>query len=97
MTTDPPSSNTSGCEIGDFAGFPAGGIALIQRGTCGFTVKVLNAQAAGAAGAVIMNEGQPGRDGLINMIGDASGPHDPGGLRDVRDGRRTLRRRPARR
>ena len=70
---DPPSSNTSGCEIEDFAGFPAGGIALMQRGTCGFAVKALNAQLAGAAGAVIMNEGQPGRDGLISMIGDAVG------------------------
>jgi Zn-dependent M28 family amino/carboxypeptidase len=70
---DPPSSNTSGCEAADFAGFPAGSIALMQRGTCGFAVKALNAQAAGAAGAVIMNEGQPGRDGLISMIGDATG------------------------
>jgi len=69
----PPNSNTSGCESGDFAGFPAGGIALMQRGTCGFAVKALNAQAAGAAGVVIMNEGQPGRTGLINMIGDATG------------------------
>jgi Zn-dependent M28 family amino/carboxypeptidase len=68
-----PNSNTSGCDAGDFAGFPAGGIALMQRGTCGFAVKALNAQAAGAAGVVIMNEGQPGRTGLLNMIGDATG------------------------
>ena len=51
----------------------AGSIALMQRGTCGFAIKALNAQAAGAAGVVIMNEGQPGRTGLINMIGDATG------------------------
>jgi Zn-dependent M28 family amino/carboxypeptidase len=69
----PANSNTSGCEPADFAGFPAGGIALMQRGTCGFAVKALNAQAAGAAGVVIMNEGQPGRTGLLNMIGDATG------------------------
>jgi Zn-dependent M28 family amino/carboxypeptidase len=69
----PPNSNSSGCEAGDFAGFPVGAIALMQRGTCGFAVKALNAQAAGAAGAVIMNEGQTGRDGLLNMIGDATG------------------------
>jgi len=69
----PPNSNTSGCEAADFAGFPAGGIALMQRGTCGFAVKALNAQAAGAGGAIIMNEGQPGRTGLISMIGDATG------------------------
>ncbi len=66
-------SSTSGCEAADFAGFPAGGIALMQRGTCGFTVKTLNAQAAGASAVIIMNEGQPGRTGLVSMIGDATG------------------------
>jgi Zn-dependent M28 family amino/carboxypeptidase len=40
-------------------------IALIQRGTCSFGDKVLNAQTAGYAGAIIFNEGQPGRDTLI--------------------------------
>ncbi|MGZ8805382.1 MAG: M28 family peptidase [Microbacterium sp.] len=70
---DLPNSNTSGCEAADFAGFPVGSIALMQRGSCGFAVKALNAQAAGAAGAIVMNEGQPGRDGLIGMIGDATG------------------------
>ena len=38
-----------------------GRIALIQRGTCNFGVKVQNAQAAGATGVVIFNEGNPGR------------------------------------
>ena len=66
-------SNTSGCEASDFAGFPAGAVALLQRGTCGFNVKALNAQAAGASAVIIMNEGQPGRTGLTNMIGDATG------------------------
>jgi Zn-dependent M28 family amino/carboxypeptidase len=69
----PPNSNTSACDPADFAGFPVGAIALMQRGICPFTLKALNAQAAGAAGAIIMNEGQPGRDGLLNMIGDATG------------------------
>lgn len=69
----PPNSNTSGCEAADFAGFPAGAVALMQRGSCGFSVKALNAQAAGASGVIIMNEGQPGRTGLVNMIGDATG------------------------
>ena len=32
-----PNSNTSGCEAADFAGFPTGGVALMQRGTCAFT------------------------------------------------------------
>ncbi|WP_173923090.1 M20/M25/M40 family metallo-hydrolase [Agromyces sp. Marseille-P2726] len=69
----PANSNTSGCEAADFAGFTPGAIALMQRGTCGFAVKALNAQAAGATGVIIMNEGQPGRTGLLNMIGDATG------------------------
>jgi len=64
-----PSSNTSGCEAADFAGFPAGAIALMQRGTCGFNVKVVNAQAAGARAAIIFNEGTigvPDRNNLLN-------------------------------
>ena len=73
----PPNSNTSGCEAADFAGMTAGSIALMQRGTCGFAVKALNAQAAGAASGDLMNEGQPGRTGLVNMIGDATGLTDP--------------------
>jgi len=61
--SDPPSSNTSGCEASDFAGFVAGSIALIQRGTCTFEVKALNAEAAGAIGVLIFNEGQVNRTG----------------------------------
>jgi Zn-dependent M28 family amino/carboxypeptidase len=69
----PANSNTSGCEAADFAGMAAGSVALVQRGSCGFAVKVLNAQAAGASAVIVMNEGQPGRTGLIGMIGDATG------------------------
>jgi Zn-dependent M28 family amino/carboxypeptidase len=50
-------TSTSGCEAADFAGFPAGNIALIQRGTCTFAVKALNAQAAGASAVIIFNQG----------------------------------------
>jgi Zn-dependent M28 family amino/carboxypeptidase len=53
----PAGTSTSGCEAADFAGFPAGGIALLQRGTCPFGVKAANALAAGAAGAIIFNSG----------------------------------------
>jgi Zn-dependent M28 family amino/carboxypeptidase len=63
----PPRSSTSGCEAADFAGFPAGNIALIQRGTCTFAAKALNAQAAGAAAVVIFNQGNtPDREGLAS-------------------------------
>ena len=60
-----PSGNTSGCEATDFADFEPGNIALLQRGTCAFGVKVQNAADAGAVAAVVFNEGQPGRDGVL--------------------------------
>jgi Zn-dependent M28 family amino/carboxypeptidase len=52
-------ASTSGCEPADFAGFPRGTIAVLQRGTCPFRVKAENAQRAGAAAAVIYDPGQP--------------------------------------
>ncbi|MFD0891653.1 PA domain-containing protein, partial [Streptosporangium algeriense] len=63
--------STSGCEAADFAGFVRGNIALLQRGTCGFRVKAELAEAAGASGVIIFNEGQAGtgaadRRGLLN-------------------------------
>ena len=61
----PTPSSTSGCEAADFAGFTPGNVALIQRGTCFFRDKALNAMAAGASAVIIFNEGQPGRDGLF--------------------------------
>jgi Zn-dependent M28 family amino/carboxypeptidase len=56
---NPANTSTSGCEAADFAGFIAGNVALMQRGTCPFGVRAANAQAAGATAAVIFNEGQP--------------------------------------
>ena len=62
----PPRANTSGCEAADFIGFPAGSIALVQRGTCTFAAKALNAEAAGASAVIIFNQGNdPTREGLI--------------------------------
>jgi len=63
----PDNASTSGCEVDDFIGFPAGDIALIQRGACTFQLKAENAAAAGAVGAIIFNQGNtPDRTGLIN-------------------------------
>ena len=60
-------TSTAGCEAADFSGADfTGKIALIQRGTCTFAQKALNAQAAGAVGAIIFNEGQAGRTDPIN-------------------------------
>ena len=58
-------SSTSGCEVSDFQAFTSGNIALIQRGTCTFETKVLNAVIAGASAVVIFNEGQQGRTGIV--------------------------------
>jgi len=73
--TLPPSaepSSTSGCEAADFAAFPTGNIALIQRGTCPFSDKVDNAVAAGASAVIIFNEGQKGRtDSQGGTLGSA--------------------------
>ena len=50
----------------DFAGFPAGNIALIQRGSVHFSVKADNALGPGASGVIIFNQGNvvPGDDRL---------------------------------
>jgi Zn-dependent M28 family amino/carboxypeptidase len=70
----PTSSSTSGCTAADFTSFVPGRIALIQRGGCNFGVKALNAQAAGATGVIIFNEGNPGRTGLlVGSLVDAAG------------------------
>ena len=61
----PTPSSTSGCEATDFpAAVGDNSVALIQRGTCTFSVKAANAEAAGYAAAIIFNEGQPGREDL---------------------------------
>ena len=71
------STSDSGCEEEDFADADfTGAIAPIQRGTCDFIVKAMNAEAAGAVGVIIFNEGQPGRDGpLLGTLG--AGGHHP--------------------
>jgi len=50
-------SDIRGCNAADFAGFPAGNIALISRGICTFATKATNASNAGASGVVIYNNG----------------------------------------
>jgi len=50
--------STSGCEANDFSKFVRGNIALIQRGTCSFQDKAERAEAAGASGVIIFNDGR---------------------------------------
>src|SRR5262249_17501216 len=73
---DPSPDSASGCDPSDFSGFTAGNIALIQRGTCTFGTKVINAQNAGASGVIIFNEGQPGRTAVFSgsMVDAANNP-----------------------
>jgi Zn-dependent M28 family amino/carboxypeptidase len=52
-----PNASSSGCEATDFTPAVSGNIALLQRGTCPFGQKVVNAEAAGAIGAILMNQG----------------------------------------
>jgi Zn-dependent M28 family amino/carboxypeptidase len=60
-------TSTSGCEASDYAGFPAGNIALLQRGTCTFELKAENAAAAGAVGIVIFNQGNTAAEDRNNI------------------------------
>lgn len=66
-------ASSSGCEPEDFttAGFVAGNVALLQRGSCNFAVKAANAEAAGASAVVIFNQGNdvPGDDRLGVLLG----------------------------
>ncbi len=63
----PEPSSAAGCEPADFA--PASAtepqVALVQRGTCTFEIKVANAVAAGYDAVAVFNEGNPGRTDLL--------------------------------
>jgi len=60
-------TSTSGCTSGDFAAFPAGNIALIQRGECTFELKAENAAAAGAVGVIFFNQGDADNAGRMGI------------------------------
>ncbi len=61
-------STTDGCSPLTNAAAVAGNIALIDRGTCGFQIKAVNAQNAGAIGLIIANNAA----GDPNFIGMAA-------------------------
>jgi Zn-dependent M28 family amino/carboxypeptidase len=77
--TFPLNTSNSGCEAADFPTPSAteDQVALIQRGTCTFRDKALNAQAAGYEAAIIFNEGQDGRTELIGGGLGGLHPEDP--------------------
>ncbi|MPZ90822.1 MAG: metalloprotease [Actinobacteria bacterium] len=63
LVDDGVGTTTDACE--PLVGFPSGSIALLDRGICNFTVKVKNAQDAGATAALVANNiaGNPGAMG----------------------------------
>jgi hypothetical protein len=67
LVSDGSANPTLGC--GPLVGFPAGAIALVDRGSCTFVQKARNAQAAGASAVILVN----------NAPGDPSEPtgNDP--------------------
>jgi extracellular elastinolytic metalloproteinase len=80
LVNDGTASTSDGCQT--FVGFPAGNIALLDRGTCDFVVKAANAQQAGAIAVIVVQNtnGNPftmGGTAPINipavMIAKASG------------------------
>jgi len=75
ITIPSPGGSASGCTAADYAGFPAGAIALVQRGTCTFREKAEAAQAAGAVAVIIFNEGND--DPNDDRIGVIAGTLDP--------------------
>lgn len=64
-------STTDACSALTNAAAVAGKIAFIDRGTCGFKLKVLNAQNAGAVGVIIANI-STSANSLLTMADDAA-------------------------
>lgn len=65
ISTPPAGVPRDGCEMPFVnAAAVAGNIALIERGSCNFTVKVKNAQLAGATAAIIFNNVASGLPGM---------------------------------
>lgn len=64
-------AGVEGCAAEDWAGFTAGSVALISRGSCSFAEKSLNAAAAGASAAIVYNNTAGALNGTL-------GAPDPG-------------------
>jgi len=63
-------SSDSGCEAGDFDGFRAGGVALLQRGACTFEQKARNAEDAGAMAALIFDDSPSKSEAFAGTLGE---------------------------
>jgi hypothetical protein len=78
---DDGTGTVEGCQ--ELVDFPDGAIALVQRGACPFTQKVLNAQDAGAAAVIVFNNA-PGAP--ITMGGTNDGVTIPSVMVSLDDG-----------
>lgn len=81
LELDPPDLPVSILQT-DFPASVTGKIALIKRGTCTFGLKIAQAGAAGAAGAIVYNNDLgPVGSGTLGTISQPQGPYVPmGGL-----------------
>lgn len=70
-------TTSDGCETLTNGAALSGKIALIDRGDCFFTIKVRNAQDAGAIAAIIVNNQG---DALLTMSVSSQDPNDPGDI-----------------
>ncbi|MBA2644021.1 MAG: M28 family peptidase, partial [Solirubrobacterales bacterium] len=69
-----PTGDVRGCNAADWAGFPAGNIALVQRGACTFRIKVNNAIAAGATAVLVFNNVPGVVNGTLGATGLSTVP-----------------------
>jgi hypothetical protein len=84
LVNDGSANPTFGC--GQLIDFPEGAIAIAVRGVCGFEVKAANAEAAGATGLIVVNNGP----GTISMGGGGLGTTIPAVMISDTDGARLI-------
>ncbi len=81
LVDDGTGTATDACEA--LTGFTSGRIALIDRGSCQFATKALNAQTAGAIAIIVANHED---DSLYTMTGSDAGIEIPGLFIGLSDG-----------
>ncbi|WYZ37647.1 hypothetical protein EsH8_II_001153 [Colletotrichum jinshuiense] len=63
-----------GCEAADYPAEVSGGVALISRGTCAFSVKATLAKSAGAVAAIVYNNDVGALSGTLGAASDGYAP-----------------------